>query len=54
MIEPITPETIPMTDRIERRDFIRSAGLIAGAAVAATLIESPTLAQASSNSGSSP
>ena len=54
MIEPITPERIPMTDRIERRDFIRSAGLIAGAAIAATLIDGPALAQASSNSGFTP
>jgi superoxide dismutase, Fe-Mn family len=54
MIEPITPERIPMTDRIERRDFIRSAGLIAGAAIAATLIDGPALAQASSNSGFKP
>src|SRR5437899_3095452 len=47
-------ERIPMTDEIERRDFIRGAGLVAGAAVAATLIESPTLAQASSNSAFEP
>src|SRR6266436_3325844 len=47
-------ERIPMTDEIERRDFIRGVGLIAGAAVAATLIESPTLAQASSISGFTP
>jgi len=38
-----------MTDGMERRDFIRGAGLLAGAAALATLNESPALAQASSN-----
>jgi superoxide dismutase, Fe-Mn family len=38
-----------MTDGIERRDFMRNAGLIVGAAATATLIESPALAQTSSN-----
>jgi len=38
-----------MTDGMERRDFIRGAGLLAGAAALATLSESPALAQASSN-----
>ncbi|MEH2470961.1 Fe-Mn family superoxide dismutase [Nitrobacteraceae bacterium AZCC 2161] len=37
-----------MTDGIERRDFMRNAGLIVGAAATATLIESPALAQTSS------
>jgi Fe-Mn family superoxide dismutase len=36
-----------MTDGIERRDFMRSAGALVGAAATATLIESPALAQAS-------
>jgi len=38
-----------MTDGMERRDFIRSAGLLAGAAAAA--IDSPALAQTTSNAG---
>lgn len=42
-----------MINRIERRDFILSAGLVAGAA-AATLIERPASAQTTSNPGSSP
>ncbi|MBY5461202.1 twin-arginine translocation signal domain-containing protein [Rhizobium leguminosarum] len=39
-----------MTDGIERRDFMRNAGLIVGAAATAALIESPALAQTSSTS----
>ncbi len=38
-----------MTDGMERRDFIRSVGLLAGAAAAA--IDSPALAQTTSNAG---
>jgi Fe-Mn family superoxide dismutase len=34
-----------MTDQIERRTFIQSAGLVAGAMAAASLIEQPALAQ---------
>src|SRR5215469_15253014 len=34
-----------MTQGIERRDFMRSGGLITGAAVAAALIESAAVAQ---------
>jgi superoxide dismutase, Fe-Mn family len=37
-----------MTDGIERRDFMRNAGLMVGAAATTTLIESPALAQTSS------
>jgi Fe-Mn family superoxide dismutase len=37
-----------MTDGIERRDFMRNAGLLVGAATTAALIESPALAQTSS------
>src|SRR5260370_41067995 len=43
-----------MTDGIERRDVIRSAGLLAGVAAAATLIETPALAQTASNPGFKP
>jgi superoxide dismutase, Fe-Mn family len=43
-----------MTDGMERRDFILSAGLLAGAAAAATLIERPALAQTNSNPGFKP
>ena len=43
-----------MTDGVERRNFIRSVGLLAGAAAAATLVERPALAQASSQPGSKP
>jgi Fe-Mn family superoxide dismutase len=42
-----------MTDGLERRDFIRGAGLLAGAATAAALIESPVLAQ-TTNAGFKP
>ena len=38
-----------MTNGIERRGFIRSAGLAAGAAATATLIENPALAQTPTN-----
>jgi len=38
-----------MTDRIERRGFIRGAGLIAGAAAAATLIDTRAMAQTQPN-----
>ena len=38
-----------MTDGMERRDFIRGAGLLAGAAALTTLSDRPALAQASSN-----
>ena len=38
-----------MTNGIERRGFIRSAGLVAGAAATATLIENPALAQTPTN-----
>jgi Fe-Mn family superoxide dismutase len=43
-----------MTDGVERRNFIRSVGLLAGAAAAATLVERTALAQTSSQSGSKP
>jgi Fe-Mn family superoxide dismutase len=43
-----------MINRMERRDFILSAGLVAGAAAAATLIESSASAQTTSNPGSNP
>jgi superoxide dismutase, Fe-Mn family len=38
-----------MTDEIQRRDFMRNAGVLVGAAATATLIESPALAQTVSN-----
>ena len=34
-----------MTTNLERRNFIQSAGLLAGAAAATSLIEQPALAQ---------
>jgi superoxide dismutase, Fe-Mn family len=43
-----------MTDGMERRDFIRSAGLLAGAIAAAALIERSALAQITSNAGFKP
>jgi Fe-Mn family superoxide dismutase len=43
-----------MTDRVQRRGFIQSAGLLAGAATAAALIESPALAQTTANAGFKP
>lgn len=43
-----------MTGGIERRDFIRSAGLLAGAATVVALIESPALALSTSNPRFSP
>jgi Fe-Mn family superoxide dismutase len=43
-----------MTDRVERRGFIQSAGLLAGAATAAALIERPALAQTTANAGFKP
>jgi Fe-Mn family superoxide dismutase len=43
-----------MTDRVERRGFIQSAGLLAGAATAAALIERPALAQTAANAGFKP
>src|SRR6202521_203231 len=43
-----------MTDPIERRDFIHGVGLVAGAAAAATLMESPALAQATPPTGVKP
>ncbi|MBY2919493.1 Fe-Mn family superoxide dismutase [Rhizobium leguminosarum] len=43
-----------MTDGIERRDFMRNAGLIVGAAATAALIEGPALAQTSSTSRVNP
>src|SRR5258708_12984479 len=39
---------------IERRNFIQGVGLAAGAAAAATLVESPALAQAAAPSGAGP
>ena len=44
-----------MNDGIERRDFIRGAGLVTGAALAATLSDtSAALAQATPNPGPKP
>jgi Fe-Mn family superoxide dismutase len=43
-----------MTDGMERRDFMRNAGLLVGAATTAARIESPALAQTSSNARSKP
>ena len=43
-----------MTDGMQRRDFIQSAGIIAGAAAAGTLIERPALAQTTANAGFKP
>ncbi len=43
-----------MTDGIERRDFIRGAGLVAGAAAAATLIDTRAMAQTQPNPGFTP
>lgn len=43
-----------MTDAMERRVFIRSAGLVAGAATAAALIDRSALAQTTSNAGFKP
>src|SRR5258705_1657381 len=39
---------------IERRNFIQGVGLTAGAAAAATLVESPALAQAAASTGAGP
>jgi Fe-Mn family superoxide dismutase len=43
-----------MIDGMERRDFIWSAGLVAGAVAATTLIERSALAQTTSNAGFKP
>jgi Fe-Mn family superoxide dismutase len=43
-----------MTNGIERRDFIRSAGLLAGAAATTALTERPALAQATGTTGAKP
>jgi len=43
-----------VTDGMQRRDFIQSAGIIAGAAAAGTLIERPALAQTTANAGFKP
>ena len=41
-------------NRIERRNFIQGVGLAAGAAAAATLVESPALAQTAAPTGPRP
>jgi Fe-Mn family superoxide dismutase len=41
-------------NHIERRNFIQGVGLVAGAAAAATLIESPALAQTENSTGARP
>jgi Fe-Mn family superoxide dismutase len=43
-----------MTNGMERRGFIRSAGLVAGAAATATLIDGPAMAQTSPHRGFEP
>src|SRR6202521_3398946 len=43
-----------MTDPIERRDFIRGAGLVAGAAAAVTLVENAAFAQTAPSTGAKP
>jgi Fe-Mn family superoxide dismutase len=43
-----------MTDPIERRDFIRGAGLVAGAAAAMTLVENAAFAQTAPPTGQKP
>jgi Fe-Mn family superoxide dismutase len=43
-----------MSHGIERRDFIHGAGLVAGVAAAATLIERPAFAQGASPAGGKP
>ena len=43
-----------MTDGMKRRDFIRSAGLVAGTIAATTLVERSALAQTTSNPGFKP
>jgi hypothetical protein len=43
-----------MSKGMQRRDFIRSTGFVAGAAAAASLMEAPALAQTSPNAGSKP
>ena len=43
-----------MTNGVERRNFIRNVGLLAGAAATATLVEKPALAQTASQTGSRP
>src|SRR5882757_9679864 len=40
-----------MSDNIERRDFIRNAGILAGAAAATAMADQPALAQATSSPG---
>src|ERR1700692_4371871 len=42
-------EGLPMIYGMERRGFIRNAGLLAGAAATTTLTEGPVLAQTSGN-----
>jgi Fe-Mn family superoxide dismutase len=43
-----------MTNGVERRNFIRNVGLLAGAAATATLVEKPALAQTAFQTGSKP
>jgi Fe-Mn family superoxide dismutase len=43
-----------MNDPIERRDFIQGVGLVAGAAVAASLAEGPAFAQTATPTGGKP
>ena len=43
-----------MTERMERRDFIQSVGLLAGAAATATLIEQPAFGQTAPPTGANP
>ena len=41
-------------NRIERRNFIQGVGLAAGAAAAATFVESPALAQTAASTRATP
>ena len=43
-----------MSTNLERRNFIQSAGLLAGAAAATSLIEQPALAQSAQQTGAKP
>src|SRR5260221_452269 len=43
-----------MTDGLERRDFMRGGGLLAGTAIAVTLAERTALAQTTPNAGAKP
>ena len=47
-------KTAQMRQKMQRRTFIRGAGLLAGTAFAATITQIPALAEATSNAGVRP